>query len=285
MESFNTIFDELKSTNPQQLIANNRNLEKQFSSGLSFVQQIADLAQRLLNEFFAERQDAFQDTVPAAPAFPIPVRDIAKRCNFMIYETEIVERDAAKREAQGGGGRTDGGRATIAQMQMRERKRYTLEKNVFHAKPEIAGTIIIDKNLSEYAKRFAIAHELGHYVLRTLNPVGPLYVEDACPGPFAYVPVKEFLANEFAYALLLPYDLVKERKKRYETENKYTPLSYMDWIQVLEDEAQVPQHYVILAYEEIKRRQLAEMEMSRQAALKALERGALESDFSEDQEQ
>ena len=280
MESFNTIFDELRSTNPQRLIANNRNLEKQFSSGLSFVQEIADMAQRLLNDFFAERRDAFQDNAPAAPAFPIPVRDIAKRCNFMIYETEIAERDFMERDADGGG------RTTIAQMQMRERRRYTLEKNTFHARPEIAGTIIIDKNLSEYAKRFAIAHELGHYVLRTLNPVGPLYVEDACPGPFAYVPVKEFLANEFAYALLLPYDLVKERKKRYEAENQYNPLSYMDWIQVLEDEAQVPQHYVILAYEEIKRRQLAEVEeMRRQIVLQALEQAALDGDFPGDQEQ
>ena len=276
MESFNTIFDELKSTNPQQLITNNRNLEKQFSSCLSFVQQIADLAQRLLNEFFAERRDGLQDTVPT---FPIPVRDIAKRCNFMIYEAEMADRDSVKRDAQGSR------RTTIAQMQMRERKRYIVERSGVYTRPEIAGTIIIDKSLSEYAKRFAIAHELGHYVLRTLNPVGPLFVEDACPGPFAYVPVKEFLANEFAYALLLPYDLVKERKRRYEIENQYNPLSYMDWIQVLEDEAQVPQHYVILAYEEIKRRQLAEMEMSRQAALEALDLETSITDFFDNQEQ
>lgn len=255
------IFDELNSTNPQQLITDNRGLEKQFNSFLSFVQDISDLAQQILDDFFAERQANSPDALPAAPAFPIPVREIAKRCNFLLYEMEMADRDSMEWDEYGGG------RTTIAQMQMRERrKRYIADiQSKSEIKSEIAGTIIIDKNLSEYAKRFAIAHELGHYVLRTLNPVGPLFIEDSCPGPFAYVPVKEFLANEFAYALLLPYSLVKERKKRYEKENQYNPLSYMDWIQVLEDEAQVPQHYVILAYEEIKKCRLAELEMSKKA--------------------
>lgn len=247
-----SIFDELKSTNPRQLITNNRELENQFSSYLSFVQDISDLAQQILDEFFAERQSNSVDDPPAAPTFPIPVREIAKRCNFVLYEMEMANQNFMEWDDYGGG------RTTIAQMQMRERQRLQIEDG--QSQSEIAGTLIIDKNLSEYAKRFAIAHELGHYALRTLNPVGPLFIEDSCPGPFTYVPIKEFLANEFAYALLLPYRLVKERKERYEKENQYNPLSFMDWIQVLEDEAQVPQHYVILAYEEIKKYWLAEKE-------------------------
>lgn len=261
MEQFTTIFDELKSTNPQQLIASNNNLELQFDSCLLFVEQVAGLAQRLLDDFIAERRTASPD---AAPAFPVPVRKIAERCNFLVYETKMADRNAMEWDER------HGGYATVAQVQMRERKQpATAAHGEAWTQREIAGTIMIDKDLSEYAKRFAIAHALGHYALRTLNPIGPLFIEDACPGPFAYVPAKEFLANEFAYALLLPYDLVKERKKRYESENRYAPLSYMDWIRVLEDEAQVPQHYVILAYEEIKRRQLAETETNRHSAPKA----------------
>lgn len=260
MDHFNSIFDELKSTNPQERIGDNLKLEKQFDSYLSFVKGVSDLAQRILDDFFAERQANASDDLPVTPTFPIPVREIAKRCNFLLYETEMANQDSMEWDEY------SGGRTTVAQMQMRERRRYT--KRCDQAKPElkseIAGIITIDKNLSEYAKRFAIAHELGHYALRTLNPVGPLFIEDSCPGPFAYVPTKEFLVNEFAYALLLPYSLVKERKKRYEIENKYNPLSYMDWIQVLENEAQVPQHYVILAYEEIKKRELGERKASKE---------------------
>lgn len=253
MDFFNlnrSIFTELKDTNPQQLITNNKELENSFVSYLSIVQQICDIAQQLLNEFFAEKQAASPDGSLTAPDFPIPVREIAKRCNFLIFETEMADTDSMEQDEYGGG------RTTIAQMQMRERKWYANDNRSVMS--EIAGTIVIDKNLSEYAKRFAIAHELGHYVLRTLNPIGPLFIEDSCPGPFAYVPVKEFLANEFAYALLLPYSLVKERKRQYEMENQYNPLNYMDWIQVLENEAQLPQYYAILAYEEIKKCQLVE---------------------------
>lgn len=245
-----SIFTELKDTNPQQLITINKELENSFVSYLSIVQQISNVAQQLLNEFFAENQAAFPDDSPATPDFPIPVREIAKRCNFLIFETEMADTDSMEQDEYGGG------RTTIAQVQMRERKRYANDNRPMSS--EIVGTIVIDKNLSEYDKRFAIAHELGHYVLRTLNPIGPLFIEDSCPGPFAYIPVKEFLANEFAYALLLPYSLVKERKRRYEIENQYNPLNYMDWIQVLENEAQLPQYCVILAYEEIKKCQLVE---------------------------
>ena len=251
-DSKQPVLAELKNTNPQQLIVNNGNLENGYISHLLIVKQVFDFAQRLLDEFFAERQqaplDASQDDPSAALMFPIPIRELADYCNFLLYETEMANQDSMEQDEQGGG------RTTIAQMHMRERR-------IEDGKPceaEIAGTIYVDKNLSESAKRFAIAHELGHYALRTLNPIGPLFIEDSCPGPFAYVPAKEFLANEFAYALLLPYRLVKERKKQYETENQYNPLNYIDWIRVLETEAQLPQYYVILGYEEIKKRQLVE---------------------------
>ena len=254
MDFFNlnrSIFTELKDTNPQQLISNNKQLENHFVLYLSVVRHIYDCAQQLLDEFFAGEQAASPDAAPTSPTFPIPVREIAKRCNFQLFEMEMADTDSMEQDEYGGG------RTTIAQMQMRERIQIADDNGLQRA--EIAGTIVVDRNLSEYDKRFAIAHELGHYVLRTLNPIGPLFIEDSCPGPFAYVPVKEFLANEFAYALLLPYSLVKERKKRYERENQYNPLNYMDWIQVLENEAQLPQCYVILAYEEVKKRQLAEI--------------------------
>lgn len=252
------IFPELRSTKPQQLINDNRDLREGFLDYLPVVQIIFDRAQQMLDEFFEETRPAAPDGSPARPCFPIPVREIAKHCNFLLYEMELANLGFMEQDASGG-------RTTIAQMQMRERRRRVDGSGQLET--EIAGSIVIDKNLGESAKRFAIAHELGHYVLRTQNPIGPLFIEDSCPGPFAYVPEKEFLANEFAYALLLPYSLVKERKKRYEQENQYNPLSYMDWIQVLEAEAQLPQHYAILAYEEIKKRQLAEaLELARAQA-------------------
>ena len=241
-------FCELWSAKPLQLIKENKELRDGFFASFQAIEAIFHRAQQMLDEFFAETRPAAPDGSPARPQFPIPVREIAKHCNFLLYETELADLESMESDESGG-------RTTIAQMQMRERRRCVYGDA--HQEMEIAGSIVIDKNLGENAKRFAIAHELGHYVLRTHNPIGPLFVETPCPGPFAYVPEKEFLANEFAYALLLPYSLVNERKKRYEQENRHRPLSYMDWIQVLEAEAQLPMHHIILAYEEIKKCQIS----------------------------
>lgn len=266
---------ELKNTDPRAIIETNRRLELAFEDSLQLVKSIFDCAREFLSDYYVtEGQDPQKDMT-----FPIPIRDIAQACNFTLFEKKLARTDSMEVEPENGGGRT-----TIAQMQMRERRFITTPSShlfswersvplgikaqlrlgkqgrvetITHQK-EIAGTIVVDENLSEYAKRFAIAHELGHYVLRVRNPIGPLFIEDSCPGSFAYVPVKEFLANEFAYALLLPYELVERRKKQYEQQNKYNPLNYMDWINVLQDEAQIPEHYAILAYEEIKKYHILE---------------------------
>lgn len=266
---------ELKNTDPGAIIEINRRLEQNFEHSLQLVKSIFDCAREFLSDYYVtEGQDPQK-----AMSFPIPIRDIAQACNFTLFEKKLARTDSMEVAPENGGGRT-----TIAQMQMRERRFITTPSSptfswgrsvplgiedrlqsgaqrrieTITQQKEIAGTIVVDENLSEYAKRFAIAHELGHYVLRVRNPIGPLFIEDSCPGSFAYVPVKEFLANEFAYALLLPYELVERRKKQYEQQNKYSPLNYMDWINVLQDEAQLPEHYAILAYEEIKKYHILE---------------------------
>lgn len=237
-----SILTELRNTNPKQLVANNQQIKHGFETYLSTVRQIYDIAQKILDEFFEETQSA-------APSLPIPIKDIVKRCGCMILENKMADTESMERDENGNG------RRTIAQIQIRE-------CHFANIPGEIASTIQIDKNLSEYAKRFAIAHEFGHYVLRTIRPVGPLYIKEPCYDNFAYAQIDEFLADKFAYAIMLPYELIKRRKKRYEKENQYNPISYIDWIQTLENEAQIPQLYVILAYEEIKKRHLAEITQS-----------------------
>ena len=227
------IFDELQMTNPKRIIQKNNDLIEEFGKSFLIVARIFDCAQEFLSDYFLKVETEFK--------FPIPVKEIAQKCDFLIYEEELANVDKMEMD-------NNGGRTTIARMQMRER-RMSLDSD----QGKIAGTITIDKNLSEYAKRFAVAHELGHYVLRTRNPIGPLFMEDSCPGPFAYAPDKEFLANEFAYALLLPYELVSKKKKEYEDQNQYNPVNYIDWITALKDAAQMPEHYAILGYEEYKK--------------------------------
>ena len=240
MEYTASFFDELKNPNPHHLIATNQEIRRLFDAQRSLTQAISNQAQQLLNAFFTEQH--------SAPAFPIPVREIAKRCNFLLYESELANQNHMEVDDQGGGF------VTTSKIQMRERQTRTPSGE--RTEKEIAGSIIIDKNLGENVKRFAIAHELGNYVLRTVNPIGPLHHGAPYPGPFAYTSGQDLLADEFAYALLVPYSLTKELKKRFEQENQYNPLSYAQWIETLADKAQVPQHCAILAYERVRMYQM-----------------------------
>lgn len=245
MECTASFFDELKSTNPRCLIAVNQEMQKLFDAQLSLIQAISHQAQQLLDAFFAEQH--------SPPAFPIPIREIAARCNFLLYETEMANQNHMEVDDQGGG------YVTTSKIQMRERQ-CRMAHNGLLGK-EIAGSITIDKNLGENAKRFAIAHELGNYVLRTVSPVGPLYVGAPYPGPFAYTSGQDILADDFAYALLVPYSLVESLKRDYECKNRSNPLSYMQWIKTLADKAQVSEHCAILAYNAIRERQLVEQRL------------------------
>ncbi len=93
-------------------------------------------------------------------------------------------------------------------------------------KPEVSGTlrkapgsdpeIYLNRDDSQNRQRFTCAHELGHYVKRTA--AGDLdydFVDDN-RGPLASTGLdpEEVYANQFAAALLMPAELVKQEHKR-----------------------------------------------------------------------
>lgn len=210
----------------------NKKLIQMFADNQKLTEIVYERAEAVLNGVLEEDEKKF----------PLPVREIAKRLGF-----DIIERNFQDDEDENGLNRGQNlvGRSTIARMQMRE-------KAVGEDSGSIAGTIFVRKNLDENSKRFGIAHELGHFVLRTVNPIGLLYIEEACPGMYAFVMQREFLANEFAYALLMPLKMVCVEKHDYESHSVNLPIDYSNWILHLRDLAQFPEYHVVLAYEKIK---------------------------------
>lgn len=198
----------------------NKKLMQELFNNQKLTQKIYERAKAILDYFLTEEERVF----------PIPVRKIAEKLEF-----EVVERDFQNEPEK----------SAIACMQMRE-------KMIGPNAGSVAGIIFIQKDLDETSKRFEIAHELGHFVLRTVNPIGLLYSEEVCSGLYAFVKQREFLANEFAYALLLPYEMVYDEKIKYQSYSINLPIDYSNWIIHLRDLAQIPEYHVVLAYEKIK---------------------------------
>ena len=82
---------------------------------------------------------------------------------------------------------------------------------------------------------------------------------------------REFLANTFAYALLLPYDLTYVEKKAYQRKSVNLPIDYSSWIIHLRDLSQLPEYHVVLAYEKVKLLHMSHMRHLQQEMKDALE--------------
>lgn len=167
---------------------------------------------------------------------PVDIRKVAERCNFTISYEALPNLDGSNRIS------------SVAQLQMRRK---------LFGNREITGTIRLANYLSETSARFSIAHELGHYVLREHSPIGLNYILAACPGLYPLADTDELLADLFAYGLLLPYPAFLKLKEEYEEDDSRWPIDFSDWISYLQEQTQMPEYHVVLAYQGIKQYSLA----------------------------
>lgn len=240
--------------------AKNEEISKYISSNET-IKELFSNSQLLTEIIYGRAEKVLSSALGSDKKFPIPVRKVAQHCGFEIVEVDFqaMTDEFTWTELQ-----KNLGKSAIARMQMRE-KLFDDEAGT------VAGTIYVQKDLDENSKRFAIAHELGHFVLRTVNPIGLLYIEEACPGLYDFVQEREFLANTFAYALLLPYHLTYDEKKAYQRKSINLPIDYSSWIIHLRDLSQLPEYHVVLAYEKVKLLHMSHMRHLQQEMKDALE--------------
>lgn len=167
---------------------------------------------------------------------PVDIRKVAERCNFTVSFEALPNMEGSNRIS------------SVAQLQMRRK---------LVGNQEISGTIRLANYLSETSARFSIAHELGHYVLREHSPIGLNYMLAACPGLYPLAGTDELLADLFAYGLLLPYPAFFKLKEEYEKDDSRWPIDFSDWISYLQEQTQMPEYHVVLAYQGIKQYSLA----------------------------
>lgn len=116
----------------------------------------------------------------------------------------------------------------------------------------IKKSIYIDENTAPIQQRFAMAHELCHYILKMDDK---MYSDEFCNMPMLPKNSAELVADAFAIFLLIPLNpFLKEFLKYVENERKSErpPFKTSEWFEYLSAVSYVAEDYVAYGYQEIR---------------------------------
>lgn len=112
--------------------------------------------------------------------------------------------------------------------------------------------IYIDSETTLFTQRYALAHELGHYLI---NKNKKLYNDEYCIMPMLPKQAEELIADAFAVSLLIPIKAFIKQFNVYLNEEKESgnlPISTEYWLQYLSTSARVSYHYVACGYQQLR---------------------------------
>lgn len=114
------------------------------------------------------------------------------------------------------------------------------------------GIIYLDEMAALSSKRYAIAHEIVHYLM---NYQESGYYEDYCIMPMCPKDVEEILADIFAIFLLIPVSLFFREFQDYviwRSKEERTPVTTEDWIKYLAERSLLSEYYVAYGYQQLR---------------------------------
>lgn len=117
---------------------------------------------------------------------------------------------------------------------------------------EKMNMIYIDKGVPPFSKRYAIAHELAHYIMH-YDDVD--YYEDYCIMPMCPKNVEEIVADIFATFLLIPVRYFFEEFLFYVKQRRDEgkgPVTTEKWIQYLAERSMISEYYVAYGYQQLR---------------------------------
>lgn len=163
--------------------------------------------------------------------FPVDIELLAERIGVRIEEenlNEFPDRRSMNRR--------------IGQIQIGE--------NLFTG--EKMRSIFVDKAVPPSTRRYAIAHEIAHYIMHYEDWD---YYEDYFIMPMCPADIEEIVADIFAIFLLIPvrYFFVEflEYVKRKKEEGE-TPVTTERWIRYLAERSMVSDYYVAYGYQQLR---------------------------------
>lgn len=113
---------------------------------------------------------------------------------------------------------------------------------------EILSGIVLDSKASIGDQRYALAHELSHYIVH-FEDVS--YDSEYCIMPMLFKEMEEMVADVFATFLLIPLPVFLKEFSNYIGQQS-VPIKTSEWIQYLSVIAQVPYEQVAIGYQNIR---------------------------------
>ncbi len=163
--------------------------------------------------------------------FPVDVEQLAKKLGAQVEEEDLNEFSSWKCMNR-----------KIGQLEIGE--------NSFSSRKVRA--IFVDKKAPPSSQRYAIAHELVHYIIHYSDRD---YYEAYCTMPMCPEDIEEVVADIFAIFLLIPvrYFFVEflEYVKRKTDEGKI-PVTTESWIRYLAERSMISDYYVAYGYQQLR---------------------------------
>lgn len=113
---------------------------------------------------------------------------------------------------------------------------------------EIRSGIVLDSEASTGDQRYALAHELAHYIIHYKDVS---YDSEYCIMPMLFKEMEEMVADVFATFLLIPLPIFLQEFSNY-IGRRSVPIRTSEWIQYLSVIAQVPYEQVAIGYQNIR---------------------------------
>ncbi len=113
-------------------------------------------------------------------------------------------------------------------------------------------TIFVDKTAPFSSRRYAIAHELAHFIMHHDDRD---YYEDYCIMPMCPADIEEIVADIFAIFLLIPVRYFFAEFLEYvkcKKEEGKVPVTTESWIRYLAEISMIPDYYVAYGYQQLR---------------------------------
>lgn len=114
------------------------------------------------------------------------------------------------------------------------------------------SVIYIDSNTTLYTQRYALAYEIGRYLM---NMHKMIFSDECYIMPMLPKDAEELVADAFAIFLLIPIKFFVKEFTDYvneERKNKRELNSIEDWLQYLSTTAMLSYHYVAFGYQQLQ---------------------------------
>lgn len=185
--------------------------------GMDYV-NICALALEVLDKGLGENYD-----------FPVNIEKVVKSFGIEIYYQPL----------NGEMGKKDGRPHKVVGRNLKKINRFTKEQS---------SIILIDDESGKDEQRYALAHELGHYLIHQEDKV---FNSEYCVMPMLFKRMEEMVADIFAIFLLIPLPIFLNEFMTYIGEQS-VPVKTSEWLKYLSIVSGVPYEDVAIGYQNIR---------------------------------